>query len=124
MENNTQTPAADVRAGKTGLLLQGTKYNLCYDLNAFAELEDTFGSVEKALGAMEQGSFKAVRTFVWAGLLRDNISITEREVGAMINMDNLEHVAEQIGNAIALSTPKTNVKQHPAAKRGNNNRRK
>lgn len=42
---------------------------LLFDLNAFAELEDKFGSLDQAFQKMQQGSVKATRTLLWAGLL-------------------------------------------------------
>ncbi len=43
---------------------------LLFDLNAFAELEDKFGSLDQAFQKMQAGSVKATRTLLLAGLLQ------------------------------------------------------
>ena len=59
---------------------------LLFDLNAFAELEERFGSMDKAFDAMQKGSLKAARTLLWAGLLHEDVKLTERMVGSMVTM--------------------------------------
>ena len=63
---------------------------LLLDLNAFAELEDKFGSLDQASQKMQQGSVKATRTLLWAGLLHEDENLTECQVGAMISLTNVE----------------------------------
>ena len=62
---------------------------LKFDLNAFAELEDVYGSMEQAFAAMQSVSMKAARTLLWAGLLHEDESLTPRKVGAMVTLDKL-----------------------------------
>lgn len=100
----------DVKRKPVHVELQGESYELCYDLNAFAELEDKYGSVEKALKVMEKGSFKAVRTFIWAGLIRNDESLTERKVGSLIEPTDLEYLAEKIAEALDGVAPKGKAK--------------
>lgn len=82
-----------------------------FDLNAYAELEDKFGSVENALTKLQEGSIKAVRALLWAGLLHEETdengeySLTERQVGAMLGMVELEDVMEIIAQAMGDALP-------------------
>lgn len=78
---------------------------LLFDLNAFAELEDKFGSLDQAFQKMQQGSVKATRTLLWAGLLHEDESLTERKVGAMISLTNVETIMEQITRALTAALP-------------------
>ena len=78
---------------------------LFFDLNAFAELEDKFGSLDQAFQKMQQGSVKATRTLLWAGLLHEDETLTERRVGAMISMTNVETIMEQIIQALTVALP-------------------
>lgn len=96
----------DVRRKPVLVELQEETYELCYDLNAFAELEEQFGSVENALKTMEKGSFKAIRTFIWAGLIRNDETLTERQVGALIQPTDLEYLADKIAEALDGVSPK------------------
>ena len=78
---------------------------LLFDLNAFAELEDKFGSLDQAFQKMQQGSVKATRTLLWAGLLHEDEKLTERQVGAMISLTNVERIMEQITDALTAALP-------------------
>lgn len=95
----------DLKYKPTKLVLNGKEHTLQYDLNAFAELEDKFGSVEAAMKAMEKGSIKVLRTFIWAGLVHEDETITERYVGSVIMPGELESISEKIAEAIENSAP-------------------
>ena len=76
-----------------------------FDLNAFAELEDKFGSLDQAFQKMQAGSVKATRMLLWAGLLHEDEKLTERQVGAMISLTNVERIMEQITEALTAAQP-------------------
>lgn len=103
----------DVRIKPIKIMLDGEEHSLCYDLNAFAELEEKYGTVEKALQAMEKGNFRAVRTFIWAGMLREDENITERKVGSLITPGQLEDLAAKIGEALEQASPKAKPNPNP-----------
>ena len=48
---------------------------------------------------------KATRTLLWAGLLHEDEKLTERQVGAMISLTNVETVMEQITEALTAALP-------------------
>ena len=76
-----------------------------FNLNAFAELEDQFGSQGQAFQKMQQGAVKATRTLLWVGLLHEDEKLTERQVGAMISLANVERIIEQITEALTAVLP-------------------
>ena len=76
-----------------------------FDLNAFAELEEKYGSMEKAFSAMRSGSIKAARTLLWAGLLHEDESLTERKVGSLVTLENLNAVMDGITEALTEALP-------------------
>ena len=76
-----------------------------FDLNAFSELEEKYGNMEKAFHAMQGGSMKAARTLLWAGLLHEDDTLTERQVGGMVTLDNLETVMDSISKALMEAMP-------------------
>ena len=94
----------DIREVRIPIELDKTR-TLLFDLNAFAELEDKFGSLDQAFQKMQQGSVKATRTLLWAGLLHEDESLTERKVGAMISLTNVETIMEQITRALTAALP-------------------
>jgi hypothetical protein len=80
---------------------------LKFDLNAFAELEEKFGSMDAAFQAMQKGSLKAARTLLWAGLLHEDETLTERKVGGMVTLSNLSGIMDSITSALTAAMPDT-----------------
>jgi hypothetical protein len=88
------------------------KRQLIYDLNAFVEMEETYGSVDEALNAMDKGSIKAIRFFLWIGFLAEDPTLTLQQVGAMITLDNLVEIGNAITKTMESSLPDKS-KQNP-----------
>lgn len=81
------------------------KRNLAFDLNAFCALEEKFGSQKEAVDALASGSFRAVRAFLWVGLIHEDESLTEKQVGSMISPQNVQIVAEKLLLAASGNLP-------------------
>jgi uncharacterized protein YkvS len=78
---------------------------LRYTLNAIAELEDKLGITIDKLGDL-QLSAKTVQIILWAGLIHEDETLTIKQVGDMVDFENLEYVQEKIAEAFALAQPK------------------
>ena len=81
---------------------------LLFDLNAFAELEDKFGSLDQAFQKMQQGSVKATRTLLWAGLRQNYRCLTVWDAGELITEHlqrggTLEEVIELCADSLRAS---------------------
>ena len=61
---------------KTITLSDGVEREVRYTLNAMAELEDRYGSVQAAFEKLDEGSIKAARFVLWAGLLHTDEGLT------------------------------------------------
>lgn len=84
--------------------------HLKFDLNAFAELEGIYGDFQTAMEAMSNGSIKAVRAMLWAGLVHEDENLTIKDVGSMIDMSNIGYVVETISKAVSEAMPKVDGK--------------
>ena len=84
--------------------------SLKYDLNAFSELEEKFGSMDTAFKAMQKGSMKAARTLLWAGLLHEDETLTEKRVGGMVTLANMSEIMDKITSALTEAMPDANSK--------------
>jgi hypothetical protein len=105
----------DARAKVTHITLSdGVKRELKYTLNALAEMEDRYGSIDVAFQTLEAGSIKAVRFFLWAGLLHTEENLTEMQIGSMIDVQALEEIMATVGDAFANDMP-TKGEQLPNA---------
>lgn len=90
-------------------LLDGVERTLRYDLNAMAELEDRYGTVEAAFEALDKNSIKAIRCVLWAGLLHAEPDLTEQQVGSMIDMTSLQDLMSNVGSALNADLPAQDV---------------
>jgi len=120
----------NVRVKGTPVEVGGKTLYLKYDLNAFAALEDKYGSMDKVFKAVEgevlkdedgkvlmtkdedgedvprrSFSFKLVRTLLWAGLMSGDESLTEWQVGAMLEPSKLGTIMESATKAIEAALP-------------------
>lgn len=89
--------------------------HLRYDLNAFAEIEDNIGTLEEAMNKIQQGSVKAIRTLLWAGLVWEDSTLTEQTVGSWLGLNNMGDIASKITEAITGSLPEDDGSNPPAS---------
>ncbi len=90
----------DLQAQSTTIELKGKKYDMNFDLNAMAELEDIFGSLQIAIAELKKKKLKAVRSFLYAVLKSTDESLTEFEVGRLIDMNNFTTIEKAITKLI------------------------
>lgn len=100
----------NVRPKAVPIMLDKERH-LLYDLNAFAELEEVFGTVEEALRALESGKLKALRAIIWCGLIHEDESISISDVGALIGLADIEPVALALNEAISSAMPQQEVSE-------------
>lgn len=85
--------------------LGGTTRKVRFDLNAFIELEDKYGSIDLALKELDKGNIKAIRTILWAGLIHEDENLSEKQVGKWVDFENLAVVAEGLGKGLVSAMP-------------------
>lgn len=78
---------------------------LVYDLNSFAEMEDRYGSVDAALKLMEEANMHAIRFILWAGLIHDDETLTEKQVGRLITIQDLDRLSKVMDEAMSDNLP-------------------
>lgn len=100
------------------LELGGKTRNVKFDLNAFIELEDKHGSIDLALEELDKGNIKAIRTILWAGLLHEDDTLTEKQIGKWVDFANLGEVAEGLGKGLVASLPDMEKLKAQAEKAG------
>jgi len=91
-------------------LTDGVERELRFTLNAMAELEDRYGSVDEAFDKLDKGSIKAVRCILWAGLMHTDENLTEKEVGGLIDLAYMEEIMKSVGEAFETDMPDPEVK--------------
>lgn len=96
---------------------RGEERYVRYDLNAFAEMERIYGSMDAANAALTKGSMTDVRRILWLGLIHDQAvldeitgepikyKLTMYEVGKWLTPTNMKLVMEKLNVAISGSVP-------------------
>ena len=90
----------DLQFQTTTIELKGRKYEMNFDLNAMAELEDIFGTLQIAIAELKKKKLKAVRSFLYAVLKSTDESLSEFEVGKLIDMNNFTSIEKAITKLI------------------------
>lgn len=91
---------------KTITLNDGIEREVKFTLNAMAELEDKFGSVDAAFKKLDEGSIKAARFILWAGFLHlEEEGLTEQRVGNLIDIGSLQAIMEGVTSAVVEDMP-------------------
>jgi len=108
----------DIRNAGVMVNLAGKNYVLKYDLNALAELEKHYGTMEKVQEALSKGTIVGTRLVLWAGLVHAadktfdpvtgepiSYSITPYQVGSWIAPKDLNALGDKIGLALKQAMP-------------------
>lgn len=92
---------ADVKSKTVKITLNdGVERTIKFTLNALAELEDKFGSVQAAFDKLEkENSMKALRAVLWAGFLHEDPNLTELAVGNLIDIAYMQELVDSLGEA-------------------------
>ena len=84
------------------------QFEVKFDLNALCNLQDKFGDITKAFDGLEKSDFKKIRALLRIGLANgENEEITETEVGALIDLKNIDKVVGALTDAFGNAMPST-----------------
>lgn len=91
---------------ETGVKIQLDKERtMLFDLNAFCELEEHYGTLDEALDGLKKMSFKSIRKLLHASLVHEDEALTEKAVGKFVNIENMSDIATKISEAFNNSSP-------------------
>lgn len=90
------------------ITLGNKQFEAKFDLNALCNLQDTFGDFEQAFKNLDMKDLKKIRTLLHIALANgENIDISEREVGALITLENIHEVIDALTSAFGNAMPST-----------------
>lgn len=96
----------DVKSKPVKITLKdGVERTICFTLNAMAELEDKYGSVDEAFKQLDNNSVKALRFILWAGLMHEDPDLTEQQVGNLIDIQYMQELMSSLGEAFDNDMP-------------------
>ena len=104
--------AVEIKPSAVFVELDGKKYELVFDFNAFCAIEEKHGSIDGAMTALGQGSLTAYRILLWAGLQEKHPGVfpEPRDVGRAMKLDAVQY-SEAIAKALEVALPQ--VKGEP-----------
>jgi len=83
---------------------------LLYDFNAFIDLEDLYEDVSVVFDKLQKFNLRATRDMLWAGLRHEDESLTPRQVGKWLNLDNVQEIAAKVMEAMDNHLPEPGKK--------------
>jgi hypothetical protein len=130
--------AKSVKAKEGKLTIEGKEYIVKFTMNSFIELEEEFGSIDEAMEAIKgkpvldsegkpimekvkdpdtgkeveeqkrRMSLKAIRKFLYVGLMARNPELKEEMVGNIITLSNMGEIMKTIMSTLSDSLPQDN----------------
>lgn len=85
--------ANDIRVVNVPITLDKPR-NIVFDLNAFIELEEIYGSQQEAVKAIQTKGLKHIRAWLWAGLVHEDKTLTQEQVGSLFSYSDPEVILE------------------------------
>lgn len=82
-----------------------TEYELKFNLNTFCELEEIYGDLNKAFDDLQRMKIKAVRALVYSAVKVEDESVTLKNVGSLLGLDDLERLGTVINEALSIAMP-------------------
>lgn len=94
----------------------GVEREVILSLNAMADLEEKYGSIEAAFAKVQEGSVAAIRYLLWCILVPDgDEDLTEKEVGKLIRIDNLSEIMSNLMDVLEEQMPDGSTSPNQAA---------
>lgn len=99
-----------IRDGRIPVELNGEKFYLLFSLNALDEMQDRFGGYNNLDKAFDQNNPEMIKDLRWLltlvineGMEEGKQQLTEKQVGRMIHLGNIQQVREAIFTAFVHS---------------------
>lgn len=83
----------------------GVERDIEFSLNAMADLEDKYGTIENAFKKIQEDNISAIRFLLWCLLNNGEQEISEREIGRLINLRNLNDLMSSVMDYMEEAMP-------------------
>lgn len=85
--------------------LNEKEYELKFDMNTFCELEDVYEDINKAFEDLQNRKIKAIRALIYSAIKSEDESVTLKEVGRMLTLNDMERLGATINEALNIAMP-------------------
>lgn len=100
-----------IKDGRLSVKLNGKEYYLLFSLNALDEMQDRFGGYDKLDKAFDSENPQMIKDLRWLltlvineGMEEGQEPLTEKQVGRIIHLGNLQQIKDAIFEAFVYST--------------------
>ena len=83
----------------------GVEREIEFSLNAMADLEEKYGTIEQAFEKVQGDNISAIRFLLWCLLNNGEQEISEREIGRLINLRNLSDLMSSVMDYMEEAMP-------------------
>jgi hypothetical protein len=114
---NAHITGNDLRQIESGakINLGGKEYDVIMDFNAICDLEKEYGNFDNAAEVLDgigkdmskPDAMKNIRFLLYVMLKHTDDDITERQVGKLFNINNMQAIMDALGNAMHSSAPQS-----------------
>ncbi len=80
-------------------------YELKFDMNTFCELEEVYGDINQAFEDLQNRKIKAIRALIYSVIKAEDESVTLKEVGKMLTLNDMERLGTAINEALSMAMP-------------------
>ncbi|WP_307992313.1 hypothetical protein [uncultured Clostridium sp.] len=88
--------------------LKDNEYELKFDMNTFCELEEVYGDINQAFEDLQNRKIKAIRALIYSAIKAEDESVTLKEVGRMLTLNDMERLGAAINEALNMAMPEIN----------------
>ncbi len=85
--------------------LKDKEYELKFDMNTFCELEEVYGDINQAFEDLQNRKIKAIRALIYSAIKAEDESVTVKEVGRMLTLNDMERLGTAINEALNMAMP-------------------
>lgn len=85
--------------------LKDKEYELKFDMNTFCELEEVYGEINQAFEDLQNRKIKAIRALIYSAIKAEDESVTLKEVGRMLTLNDMERLGTVINDALNVAMP-------------------
>jgi hypothetical protein len=85
--------------------LNGKDYELKFDMNTFCELEEVYGDINQAFEDLQNKKIKAIRALIYSAVKSEDETVTLKDVGKMLTLQDMEQLGTSINEALNKAMP-------------------
>jgi hypothetical protein len=97
--------AAELKNKGIQFTLGNKEYELKFNMNTFCELEDVYGDINKAFEDLQNMKIKSIRALIYSAIKVQDETVTLKDVGDMLELNDLERLGTVINEALGDSMP-------------------